>query len=87
MQPTLGKRLSISSNLSDSRYAVLPHGVSLEGWNEEEKAELDDHVRHLMHSRREGFRRSMRGFRQYVSKPLGLFVFVYALLVTLFRAA
>ncbi|KAK3706496.1 hypothetical protein LTR37_012706 [Vermiconidia calcicola] len=87
MQPTLGKRLSISSNLSDSRYAVLPHGVSLEGWNEEEKAELDDHVRHLMHSRREGFRRSMRGFRQYVSKPLGLFVFVYALLVTLFGAA
>lgn len=79
--------MSISSNLSDSRYAVLPHGISLEDWTEEDKAELDDHVRHLLHSRREGFKRSMRGFKQYISKPLGLFVFVYATLVTLFGAA
>ena len=85
-QPTQ-RRLSISSNLSDSRYAVLPHGLNLEGWSEEDKAELDDHVRHLLHSRREGFKRNMRGFRQYISKPLGLFVFVYATLVTLFGAA
>lgn len=81
------RRMSISSNLSDSRFAVLPHGISLEGWSEDDKAELDDHVRHLMHSRREGFKRSMRGFGQYVSKPLGLFVTVYATLVTLFGAA
>lgn len=87
LQESAGRRLSISSNLSDSRYAVLPHGLSLEGWTEEDKAELDDHVRHLMHSRREGFKRSMRGFKQYISKPLGLFVFVYATLVTLFGAA
>jgi len=80
-------RLSISSNLSDSRYAVLPHGISLEGWSEEDKRELDDHVRHLLHSRREGFKRNWRGFKQYVSKPLGLFVTVYAVLVTLFGAA
>lgn len=87
LQPRSTRRFSISSNLSDSRYAVLPHGISLEDWTEEDKAELDDHVRHLMHSRREGFKRSMRGFGQYISKPLGLFVFVYATLVTLFGAA
>ncbi|EME86300.1 uncharacterized protein MYCFIDRAFT_60820 [Pseudocercospora fijiensis CIRAD86] len=81
------KPMSISSELSDSHYAVLPHGVSLEGWAEEHVAELNDHVRHLLHSKREGFKRSMRGFRKYISKPLGLFVFVYATLVTLFGAA
>lgn len=81
------RRISISSELSDSHYAVLPHGVSLEGWDEHDVAELNDHVRHLMHSKREGFKRSMRGFRQYVSKPLGAFVFIYATLVTLFGAA
>lgn len=79
--------MSISSQLSDSRFAVLPHGISLEGWTEDDKAELDDYVRHLMHSRREGFKRNWRGFKQYVSKPLGLFVTVYATLVTLFGAA
>ena len=87
MQPRATRTMSISSDLSDSRYAVLPHGIDLQDWTEEDKAELDDHVRHLMHSRREGFKRSMRGFKQYVSKPLGLFVTVYATLVTLFGAA
>ena len=87
LQSPPSRRFSISSNLSDSRYAVLPHGVSLDDWTDEDKAELDDHVRHLMHSRREGFKRSMKGFGQYISKPLGLFVFVYATLVTLFGAA
>lgn len=81
------RQMSISSELSDSHYAVLPHGVSLEGWDEKDVAELNDHVRHLLHSKREGFKRSMRGFRQYVSKPLGAFVFIYATLVTLFGAA
>jgi hypothetical protein len=83
----LTRQHSISSELSDSHYAVLPHGVSLEGWHEDDVAELNDHVRHLLHSRREGFKRSMRGFRQYISRPLGFFVFVYATLVTLFGAA
>lgn len=81
------RTISISSQLSDSHYAVLPHGVSLEGWTDEDVAELNDHVRHLLHSKREGFKRSMRGFKQYISKPLGLFVFVYATCVTLFGAA
>lgn len=86
MRPRPSRTMSISSALSDSRYAVLPHGISLEDWSEEDKEDLDDHVRHLLHSRREGFRRSMRGFKQYISKPLGLFVFVYAVLITLFGA-
>ncbi|KXT16265.1 hypothetical protein AC579_475 [Pseudocercospora musae] len=86
-ESNLTRKMSISSELSDSHYAVLPHGVSLEGWAQEDVAELNDHVRHLLHSKREGFKRSMRGFRKYISKPLGLFVFVYATLVTLFGAA
>jgi len=59
----------------------------LDDWSEEDKAELDDHVRHLLHSKKEGFKRSWRGFLQYISKPLGLFVTVYAVLITLFGAA
>lgn len=86
-ESNLTRKMSISSELSDSHYAVLPHGVSLEGWDPEDVAELNDHVRHLLHSKREGFKRSTRGFRKYISKPLGFFVFVYATLVTLFGAA
>lgn len=82
-----GRRNSVSSQLTESHYAVLPHGVRLEGWSEEDLDELNDYVRHLLHSRREGFKRSIRGFGKYVSKPLGLFVTVYAVLVTLFGAA
>lgn len=86
-QRTSHRRNSVSSQLTESHYAVLPHGVRLEGWSDEDLAELNDHVRHLLHSRREGFKRSMRGFGKYVSKPLGLFVTVYATLITLFGAA
>jgi hypothetical protein len=81
------RRNSISSQLTESHFAVLPHGVRLDGWSNEDIEELNDHVRHLLHSRREGFKRSMHGFGKYVSKPLGLFVTVYATLVTLFGAA
>lgn len=87
LQPPPQRRTSISSKVSDSHFAVLPRGVDLEGWTDEEIAELDDHVRHLLHSRREGFKRGWKGFRKYLSKPLGLFVFTYAVLVTLFGAA
>lgn len=86
MQPAQ-RTTSISSQLSDSHYAVLPHGVDLEDWTQEDIDDLNDHVRHLLHSRREGFKRSMRGFGKYLSNPLGLFVFIYAVLVTLFGAA
>ncbi|KAI1381939.1 hypothetical protein F4677DRAFT_400329 [Hypoxylon crocopeplum] len=68
-------------------HAVLPDGVFLEGWTDEEKAELNDYVRHMLHSRRSKFKRSMRAFGQYVRKPLGFFVTLYGTLITLFGLA
>ncbi|KAK6580503.1 hypothetical protein PZA11_006739 [Diplocarpon coronariae] len=78
---------TISSNVNEKYYAVLPHGVRLPGWSEEEKLELNDHVRHMLHSRRSKFKRSMKGFKQYVSKPLGFFVTLYAVSITAFGLA
>ncbi|KAM0125189.1 hypothetical protein ACHAP3_009936 [Botrytis cinerea] len=68
-------------------YAVLPDGERLGGWTTAEVDELDDLVRHQLHSRRAKFKRSMKGFGQYVRRPLGLFITVYATLITLFGAA
>ena len=68
LQRQTSRAMSITSNLNDSHYAVLPHGVSINDWSEEERAMLDDHVRHLMHSKREKFKRGWRGFRQYVRR-------------------
>lgn len=59
---------SMSSVLRGPRYAVLPEGHGLEGWTREDFAELNDHVRHMLHSRRSKFKRSMKGFGQYVRK-------------------
>lgn len=59
---------SITSRMDDSHFAVLPHGERLEGWSQEDIAEMNDHVRHMLHSRREKFKRGMRGFGQYVRK-------------------
>ncbi|KAJ8612711.1 hypothetical protein MRB53_037287 [Persea americana] len=59
---------SIDSTMTESHYAVLPHGISLEGWSQEDKEELNDHVRHMLHSRRSKFRRGMLGFKRYVSQ-------------------
>ncbi|OJD34962.1 uncharacterized protein BKCO1_19000117 [Diplodia corticola] len=81
------RAFSITSALSESRYAVLPHGITLEGWTEEDKAELNDYVRHMLHSRRSRFKRSLKGFGKYVSKPLGFLVTLYATLITLFGLA
>lgn len=98
---TGGTLNTITSRVNDKYYAVLPHGVALEGWTEEEKLELNDHVRHMLHSKRSKFKRGMKGFGQYVKRrkypsltpmnfthkyrtALGLFVTVYATLITLF---
>lgn len=61
---------SISAVLDegDPRFAVLPDEDNLEGWTKEEVEELNDHVRHMLHSRRNKFKRAMKGFGQYVSK-------------------
>jgi hypothetical protein len=86
-RPQLTHSSTISSTMTDSYYAVLPHGKSLAGWSDAEKAELNDHVRHMLHSRRSAFKRGMRGFGQYIRRPLGFFVTLYAVLITLFGAA
>lgn len=52
----------------EPRYAIVPDGVSLEGWSTTDKQELNDHVRHLLHSRKARFRRAMKGFGQYASR-------------------
>ncbi|KAI0026130.1 hypothetical protein F4780DRAFT_8889 [Xylariomycetidae sp. FL0641] len=89
-----GKRTELATIRDDEKgyeynfaHAVLPDGVSLQGWTEEEMAELNDHVRHMLHSRRSKFKRTMRAFGQYVRKPLGFFVTLYATLITLFGLA
>lgn len=63
-------RLSITSALTESHYAVLPHGVSIADWDEGDKALLNDHVRHALHSRRAAFRRGLKGFGQYVRRRM-----------------
>ncbi|KAJ5495061.1 hypothetical protein N7539_000177 [Penicillium diatomitis] len=78
---------SMSSIVEGPRYAVLPDGHELEGWTREDFAELNDHVRHMLHSRRSKFKRSMKGFGQYVRRPLGFLVTLYATLITLFGLA
>jgi hypothetical protein len=87
VRPELTHSSTISSTMTGSHYAVLPHGTSLEGWTEEEKEELNDHVRHMLHSKRSAFKRGLKGFGQYVRRPLGFFVTLYAVLITLFGAA
>ncbi|KAF2442381.1 hypothetical protein P171DRAFT_433894 [Karstenula rhodostoma CBS 690.94] len=79
---------SVLTGVSEGHnYAVLPHGASLPGWTAEEKALLNDRVRHLLHSRRARFRRSMRGFGRYVRKPVGFLITLYAFLLTFWGAA
>ncbi|KAM0327490.1 hypothetical protein ACHAQA_005778 [Verticillium albo-atrum] len=87
LSPPVERVSTISSRLTDTHYAALPHGTSLEGWSVEQKLELDDHVRHMLHSRRSKFKRMMKGFGQYVRRPLGFAVTLYATLITLFGLA
>ncbi|KAF1839923.1 uncharacterized protein K460DRAFT_381429 [Cucurbitaria berberidis CBS 394.84] len=84
---TIDSVLSTMDEGPGHHYAVLPHGASLTGWSDEEKAALDDHVRHLLHSRRAKFKRSMRGFGRYVRNPLGFIVTLYFFLITFWGAA
>jgi hypothetical protein len=65
-RPGLTHTSTITSTISVSRYAVLPHGKKLEGWSPDEKEELNDHVRHMLHSKRSKFKRGLKGFGQYV---------------------
>lgn len=67
-KPQIERTHSISSVVTDSHYAVLPHGFTLEGWSDEDKEALDDHVRHMMHSKRSKFKQRMVAFGKYVRK-------------------
>ena len=62
------RKFSISSQLDESHYAVLPHLFSVDEWDEDDVKRLNDHVRHQLHSKRAKFKRSMRAFRKYVSR-------------------
>lgn len=70
------------------KYFVLPSTlVDMSDWSQQEKEDLDDYVRHLMHSKKEIARRKWRGFKKYVKTPLGAFVTIYASLLTFWGAA
>ncbi|KAH7076996.1 hypothetical protein BKA63DRAFT_412230 [Paraphoma chrysanthemicola] len=84
---TIDSILSTMEEGPEHHYAVLPHGASLPGWTDEEKAALDDHVRHVLHSKRARFKRTMRGFGRYVRNPLGFIVTLYFFLITFWGAA
>lgn len=84
---TIDSILSTMDEGPGHHYAVLPHGASLTGWTDEEKAALDDHVRHQLHSKRAGFKRTMKGFGRYVRNPLGFLVTLYFFLITFWGAA
>jgi hypothetical protein len=62
------ERLMRSRSTIRGEYAVLPPGLAWDDWSDEERAELDDHVRHLMHSKRERVRRRLRGFFKFASR-------------------
>ncbi|KAK3314045.1 hypothetical protein B0H66DRAFT_482918 [Apodospora peruviana] len=72
---------------SQEQYAILPNDRSLEGWAEEDIKLLNDHVRHLLHSRRSKVKQRLKGFVKYASRPLGFLVTLYATLITLFGLA
>lgn len=86
-RPSAGRTYSITSNVESTHYAALPHGETLEGWDPEDVERLDDHVRHMLHSRRSKLARSWKGFISYASRPLGFLVTLYATLITLFGLA
>jgi hypothetical protein len=60
--------MTIDSQLTESRFAVLPEDTDLSGWTTQDKKEVNDHVRHMLHSRRSKMKRSLKGFGQYVRR-------------------
>ncbi|KAL2105347.1 hypothetical protein VUR80DRAFT_8527 [Thermomyces stellatus] len=73
--------------MTDSFFAVRPQGISFADWSDEDLAELNDHVRHMLHSRQSAMHRRLKAFGQYVRRPLGFLVTLYATLITLFGLA
>lgn len=67
-QTTAMTMMTIDSQLTNSRYAVLPENTDLSGWSVADKKEVNDHVRHMLHSRRSKLKRSLKGFGHYVRR-------------------
>jgi hypothetical protein len=102
-EATTATFMTIDSQLTESRFAVLPEDTDLRGWSTQDKKEVNDHVRHMLHSRRSKMKRSLKGFGQYVRRrkynllthstvanvltALGFLVTLYATLITLFGLA
>lgn len=84
MSPSIER---IPSKMTDSFFAVRPHGISFADWSDEDLDELNDHVRHMLHSRQSAMHRRLKAFGQYVRRPLGFLVTLYATLITLFGLA
>lgn len=59
---------STKPTLDNAQYAVLPDNANLTGWTEANKEELDDMVRHQLHSRRAKMKRAWGGFTKYVQR-------------------
>jgi len=85
--PVLPPLERLPSDITERFFAVRPHETSLVDWSDEDIALLDDHVRHMLHSRRSAFGRRMKAFGQYVRRPLGFCVTLYATLITIFGLA
>lgn len=82
---------SMTTALGPDRFAVLPDGATLEGWTQGDIEELNDHVRHMLHSRRSKFKRAMKGFGQYIRRrehhPVLLFFFCRRTLIDKMKIA
>lgn len=83
--PQLPER--IPSVLTDTHFAVRPSDTSLAHWSDQDLADLNDYVRHMLHSRRSKVGRRLRAFGQYVSRPMGFFVTLYASIIILLGTA
>jgi len=58
----------IAPKPKEFKYAILPDGMTVHGWTHEDKLEIDDIVRHSLHSKRAKFKRSLKGFGKYVRR-------------------
>ena len=65
---TLAEMTTNTSTMTELPYALIPPGRSLQGWTADEKAALNDHVRHMLHSRRSKMKRGFKGFLQYAKQ-------------------
>lgn len=57
-----------ASIVGRGEHMLMPSGLvdDWDQWSDEDKRELDDYVRHMLHSKKWRLRRSLRGFRRYV---------------------